>query len=410
MNARCQKTKELQQAADEMAQAAEVHSARREESQRNFYEHLIKAGKIPAKDFNLLTRVVNDRLAIKGLDSSEDKVCPVFADIGSAWSGEMSPEKPSASEVLPGKFMLYRGRMNEQHGEPGIGKSNVSLLFAMQEIHAGRDVIYIDPEDSVFGICRRLAALGAKRESVVKHLHYINPSVDQLWKLQLWAFHCRPSLVILDGLSRAMMLDDKDEDRAKEVLEFISAHVRPFLFSEAAVLISDHVTKSKDSRGRHSRGSGAKLGEWDGVSYEVDLIKAYTPTQAGALSLKICKDRNGGVGQIGEVALEIHFSPGEDGITKHEFVVPSKKEFKPTQCMEKVSRFLEINPDAGSKDVRDMGGFQAQRIDQAIRHLEEAGFIKKESGGPRNKTRFKVLRPYREPQEEPRGNESGDQS
>jgi hypothetical protein len=310
----------------------------------------------------------------------------------------MSPEKPAVAEVLPGKFMLYRGRMNEQHGEPGIGKSNVSLLFAMLEMNAGRDVVYIDPEDTVFGICRRLASLGANREAVVKHLKYINPATEHFWKLHLWAGLCQPSLVILDGLSRTMMLDGKDEDKAKEVLEFTSDYVRPFLLSEAAVLVSDHVVKSQEARGRHSRGSGAKLGEWDGVSYEVKLIKSYTPKQEGGLKLVISKDRNGGVGQIGEVALEIHFTPGEDGITAHKFTLPDKGAgFRPTECMEKISRYLEENPDAGSKDVRDNINYRGETVDGSITRLEQEGYLIKHKGGKGKKTRYQLLKPYREP-------------
>jgi hypothetical protein len=389
---------------------SEADKRKKLDNLQKLYALLIEKKKIPPFDLKETNLIASDRLEMLSEveQNAQRPVCPVFADVGEAWSGDMSPEKPSVAEVMPGKFMLYRGRMNEQHGEPGIGKSNVSLLFAMLEMNAGRDVVYIDPEDTIFGICRRLAALGASREAVVKHLKYINPTTEHFWKLHLWACICRPSLVILDGLSRSMMLDGKDEDRAKEVLEFTSDYVRPFLLSEAAVLVSDHVTKSKESRGRHSRGSGAKLGEWDGVSYEVELINAYTPTQAGGLRLRICKDRNGGVGQINEVALEIHFSPGEDGKTTHRFAHPTSGEFRPTHCMEKVSIFLENNPDAGLKDVRENVTFKHQRIDQALKQLEKEGFLKvHKDGGKRN--RYHVLKPYREEQEPEKQPELGDQ-
>lgn len=384
--------------------AIQSHQAAREANLKKLFEFLVKKENFP-KQTSFQTFLINAQLGANGIDDPDNTLAPVFENVDLAWSGDMALEKPQVAEVLPGKCMLYRGRMNEQHGEPGIGKSNVALLFAMLEMNAGKDVLFIDPEDTLRGLCLRFAALGADRAITLKHLHYINPKVDFFWKLQLWACMRKPSLVVVDGLAACLSAAGFDEDHAKDVLQFSANYLRPFLWSDAAVLITDHVTKSKESRGRHSRGSGAKLGEWDGAVYEIELIKAYTPTEAGGLRMKVCKDRNGGVGKIGDTALEIHFSPDGQGKTNHRFALPSKGEFSPTRCMEAVSRYLETNPEAAMKDVRGIGGFKHKVIDEACARLEAEGFLKIDRQGLGKSNRYQVLKPFREahgstPQEE----------
>lgn len=374
--------------------AIQKQEAARQANLKKLFEFLLKQETFP-KHHSFQTFLTNANLAVRGVEDAEKPLAPVFENVDLAWSGDMALEKPQVAEVMPGKCMLYRGRMNEQHGEPGIGKSNVALLFAMLEMNAGNDVLFIDPEDTLRGLCLRFAALGADRATTLKHLHYINPKVDFFWKLQLWAVIKKPSLVVVDGLAACLSAAGFDEDHAKDVLQFSANYLRPFLWSDAAVLITDHVTKSKETRGRHSRGSGAKLGEWDGAVYEIELIKAYTPTEAGGLRMKVCKDRNGGVGKIGDTALEIHFSPDGQGKTNHRFALPSK-EFSPTRCMEAVSRYLETNPKAAMKDVRGIGGFKHKVIDDACALLEAEGFLKIDRQGSGKSNRYQVLKPFRE--------------
>jgi hypothetical protein len=97
-----------------------------------------------------------------------------------------------------------------------------------------------------------------------------------------------------------MATEDLDEDKAKDTLKFLRRTLRPFAELGCAVVILDHVVKNKSGQGRWSRGSGAKIGQYDGVSYVLQLIESYTPKKAGKLSLKVAKDRHGGVGAINQ--------------------------------------------------------------------------------------------------------------
>jgi len=103
---------------------------------------------------------------------------PPFVDLSVFLSGEFIPERPSVAEALPGRFLFYAGRLNEIHGEPGQGKTNVAIAAMNLVLAAGGSVLYIDPEDTPGGFVKRALGLGGDAAAIgerVKYLH--NPTV-----------------------------------------------------------------------------------------------------------------------------------------------------------------------------------------------------------------------------------------
>ena len=145
------------------------------------------------------------------------------------------------------------------------------------------------------------------------YLH--DPTPEELIRAQEWTRQHKPTLVTLDGLAETITACRYKEDSSSDVLEFFKIYIRPFADAGAAVNLSDHVVKSLEGRGLWSRGSGAKMGRYDGVSYNVTTITPYSPTQAGALKFAIAKDRNGGLGAKGEEIFIANFTPNGNGQT-----------------------------------------------------------------------------------------------
>jgi hypothetical protein len=177
-----------------------------------------------------------------------------------------------------------------------------------------------------------------------------------------------------------------DEDKAKDILPFLRQNLRPFAEAGAAVIVADHVTKSTESNRRFARGSVSKAGRYDGVSYELMLGKAYSPTQEGFVRLKVSKDRNGGVGAVGMIAAEAHFLPSINGRTIVVFREARDKQeqngkpWKPTEIMGKIITHLEVVGEASTTDLRCLGG-KTDYINKAIRFLKEEGKILSEARG-----------------------------
>lgn len=322
---------------------------------------------------------------------------PLFADFKQILDGGFKREMPSVCEAMPGRFILYAGRINELHGESGVGKSNINLTIAHRIMQKGGTVLFLDPEDNPQGIAQRFMSLGGNPNDLIHRFKYVhNPEPGDYPGLIEWAKKHKPTAVFLDGLAEALIAEGYDENSV-EVLTFLRQRIRPFADAGAAVVLADHVAKNRETRGRNPRGSGAKLGRFDGAVYSVELLKPYSPTTAGAVRLTIAKDRNGGVGYVGQRVAELHFSPGEDGQTETYFTTASEigKPFLPTALMEKVSKFVESQDLAPSKNVieRSIEG-KNEYIRKAIDALLEGGFCKAEQRD--RSTQIISIKPFRE--------------
>jgi AAA domain len=329
-------------------------------------------------------------------ESDQQPQEPRFADFSKLIAEGFKREMPSLCEHDEGKFLLYASRVNEIHTEPGVGKTNLALSICGEIAHDGNAVLYLDPEDNANGIGSRFVALGGRPEDLMERMRYVqDPRPDEYAGLHAWAKEHKPALVVLDGLAEAMAAEGLSEREETDVLMFFRSRIRPFTDAGCAVLISDHVAKDGESRGRWSRGSGAKLGHYDGVSYEVKLKKAYSPEIDGFVRLVVAKDRNGGVGPVGHIVTDLHFGHDEDGNPDIRFEPPRdeiKEKWRPTGLMEKISRFIE---DKGPQTKTILRGFgKHDYVDQAITQLVEGGHMTIEQKGAA--MLHKISKPYRE--------------
>lgn len=325
----------------------------------------------------------------------------MFADIAALIAAGLEPERPTVAPVLPnGGCLLYGGRLNEIHGEPCVGKTNVALALCLPLLREGRGILYVDPEDTARSAVRRLLAFGAEPAQVVAHFHHTQcPEVQDYPRLIAWATSARPALVVIDGCAEILASLGLDENDPGDFLSFCRDRLQPFTELGCAVLLADHVVKSAEGRGRWARGTGAKMGKYDGVSYSVELGKSYSPSLPGHVRLRIAKDRNGGIGVIGQAIAEIHFTPDElQETTEVKFRRPLAKNdghepFTPTSIMERISRRLEEYPDSSQRDLRALG--KSQYVDLALELLQKDGHLSINPGSGRRSTHYTLLQPYR---------------
>jgi len=303
---------------------------------------------------------------------------PPFVDLAPFFAGEIELEVPTVAPIGGGKFLLYRGRINEFHAEPGTGKTNVAIAAAISVLSDGGKILVLDPEDNPRAYARRLRQFGCNPELVssVSYLH--NPTPEEIEESIAWASENPVDLVLLDGLAELMAGAGLSEDKADETIRFLKQYVRPFADMGAAVLLSDHVTKSTEGRGIFSRGSGAKLGRYDGIVYEICAGKAYTPDEEGFVKLKIAKDRQGGVGPRGTIPYEVNFEPAADGTTAIAFTAKdasNREEWKPTAIMGKIVSHLTLYTTDTKSGVANSIGGKRETVMKAIEILAKEGRI-----------------------------------
>jgi len=332
-----------------------------------------------------------------------DPLCEgLFADNAAIIAAGLDPERPSVGEFSPGKFLFYAGRLNEIHGEPGTGKSNIGAVASILTLAKDQQVLCIDPEDSATSAIRRLVSFGCSHDVIIKGFRHTGcPTSEDYSRLHAWAERNKPALVLVDGLAEALAADGLSEDKPDEFLKYCRDRLQPFTAAGAAVLLADHVVKSTESRGRWSRGTGAKMGRYDGVSYSVELGKGYSPSVPGFVRLRISKDRNGGIGVIGQEVAEIHFEPKGEGTTSvkvKEARCAQEGRFIPTAIMEKVSRRLETFPDSSTRDLRGLG--KSQFVDDAISELVQRGHLEVSKATAGKRSSYRLISSYRQEAED----------
>lgn len=238
----------------------------------------------------------------------------VVEDLGAVIRGEEPEIVPTLLCRSDGQALIYPGLLHWVMGEPACGKTWLALVAALAGAQSGVDSLYLDYEGSRRIVGARLARLGAA-EANVDHIAYVRPSGGSptTGPAALRLVRERSvGLVVVDGAAKAMARDGLDEDKAADVLGWLERMVWPLCEVGATVVILDHVTKDKDSRGRWARGNGAKLGEVDGAAYSVEVAEAWSRARSGSARIRVAKDREGVVGAVGEVVAMLRFVPGDD--------------------------------------------------------------------------------------------------
>jgi hypothetical protein len=166
--------------------------------------------------------------------------------------------------------LICRGDITMMIGEPGVGKSwlSMSLAVAVAEGHqswlgrkvdsGNQRVLYVDEENPEALITLRLRKLGLSDEGInnVRYLHRQGVRLDRHPdRLLDEALDWEPTLIVLDSLTR---LHTKDENNAGEVAGLFNDGVVPLARETGATtLILHHVNKGDGTSSfSRARGSG----------------------------------------------------------------------------------------------------------------------------------------------------------
>ena len=351
-----------------------------------------------------------------------------FEDLAQLASGIELPPTPTVFQREDGQGLFYRGAVNDLHGEPGCGKSMIAQIATAQELKADRDVIYIDYEDSARNVVKRLLLLGVSGEQIIGHLHYVRPSAKPSSPTSLggWRetldYADTATLAIIDGVTSCLAYAGLDSNSGDDIAAWYNTMPRLISACGPAVVLIDHVVKSKDNRGRYAGGSMQKLALIDGISYSVDMTKPVGKGVRGTIVIKSGKDR------ISEIEEHCAVSWSSNGSHLREAarieinstdpklmrvtiarpnMMPSDETTRqrglerPTGLMEKISRIVENAPEEPNQTeiielLKDDGSSARKTtVLTAINRLLEGGWISNRSGR-NNRNIYASVRPYRQ--------------
>ncbi|MFJ8784999.1 DnaB-like helicase N-terminal domain-containing protein [Streptomyces sp. NPDC102476] len=218
-----------------------------------------------------------------------------FSDLSPVLDGTHKPAQPTIGARDDGIGLFYPGRVNGIQGESEAGKSWVALVSCLIEINRGNHVVYLDFEDSEEGVVSRMLLIGANPRDIAEQFHYVRPGTTPT-PAALKAFIARigdlaPSLIIVDGVTEAMVMLGLELKENTEIAKFGRMLLRPLADTGAAVVPLDHVVKSTESRGRYALGGVHKLNAVDGVQYMLEAVRPFGINTEGRSRLRIAKDR-----------------------------------------------------------------------------------------------------------------------
>lgn len=348
-----------------------------------------------------------------------------FEDLTQLASGVELPPTPTVFQREDGQGLFYRGAVNDLHGEPGCGKSMIAQIATAQELKNNRDVIYIDYEDSARNVVKRLLLLGVTGEQIISHLHYVRPSAKPSSPTSLdgWRetldYADTATLTIIDGVTSCLAYAGLDSNSGDDIAAWYNTMPRLISACGPAVVLIDHVVKSKDNRGRYAGGSMQKLALIDGISYSVDMTKPVGKGVRGTIVIKSGKDRISEIEEHCAVswssngshlreAARIEINSTDPKLMRVTIARPnmmpsdteSAKRFRATGLMEKISTIIqdsgEISFNQLMHELKDDGsGARRGTVKESVTTLCEEEYLSKRSGA-NNTIIYSSNRPYRQ--------------
>lgn len=195
-----------------------------------------------------------------------------------------------------GVKLLHSGASYSVQAPPGSGKSFVAQALAAEVLAGGGNVLYLDYEDSNRKVARRLVDLGVSKSTLKDSTRYFynRPPVhtadapNQFAKMLAgneW------SLIVLDGVNRAMGLAGYDSNSDKDTNAWVDEVARVLEATGATVVRVDHTAKNGNDSS--AKGSGSKDAALTGASLTAIVEHKFGPGRRGVMRLKVNKDRPG---------------------------------------------------------------------------------------------------------------------
>jgi hypothetical protein len=314
------------------------------------------------------------------------------------WSPvDLAPSSPANTSThhppcscAPTASLFYDGAVHTISGESESGKTWLTLIAALQ-LSDGRQ--------------RRLRRLRRPRRprhrppprprrhppQIRDHFAYIRPDrpLDDDGRTQLAPALTDARLVIIDGVTEAMTMHGYDLNSNADSATFQGLLPRWIADHGPAVVMIDHVVKDKEKQDRFALGAQHKLAGIDGVAYIVKMIQPFARGNRGLARVDIAKDRPGHVREHahGRTIAEFTLDATRSDVVLIAHLMPPGAEtgragdtFEPTVLMEKISRYVQLNPGMSKKAIEDAVNGKTTTKRLALELLVTRGYVGTKTG------------------------------
>lgn len=313
--------------------------------------------------------------------------------------GTVSRPTPTVGMLSDGTYLFYAGRVNGLFGDSGDGKSWVALVTAAQEVAAKHHVIWIDFEDDEVGTVQRLLALGADPGGIVRCFHYLRPQeffgleAQTRFRSLVEGYH--PSLVVVDSTGEAMSVDGTKPNDDDDVARWNRRFPRFMANLGPAVVLVDHLPKANGGA-LFAIGSQRKRAAITGAVFLVEATAEFGIARCGRSKLTTAKDRCGTHvrgARAADFVLDATTTPYDVTLSAPVNTTEGGT-FRPTALMEKVSRYVELNPGITTRSIRTAIRGKTEYVILAVDLLVAEGYIAT-APGPRRAVVHRSIQAFR---------------
>lgn len=307
-----------------------------------------------------------------------------------------------------GTALFYKGKVNGLFGDPESAKSWLAQIAVVEALNHDGAATYIDLDhNGMDATAARLMLLGARPDHLwdPDRFRYYDPEDDrQLRNAAKETARRAPDVYVLDSLGEVLPLlgmASKDND---EVTLALRSVVQPAADAGTCVITIDHLPKGTEARSSgFAIGGMAKKRAIRGAYLRVNSKVKPSPGGIGRSVLLIEKDSTGELrktcagGYAGELTLDsTHAAITRWSVSREHSPVAEDGTFRPTELMEKISRYLEDSSPVGQSraDIQDTVGGKHTTIDTALAIMLNEGFIGRVKGR-RNAWVHSSTSPYR---------------
>lgn len=280
--------------------------------------------------------------------------CWTPINLAAVLAGEGNEDTPAILTRDDGQHLLYPGRIHTLAADSESGKSWLCFYACHQQLNQGQHAIYIDFEDNQVGAVNRLLALGTPPATIIERFHYIRPdqAFDAAADAHLAGLNeaTHPTIAIIDGVTEALSLTGANSNSDVDIAALYH-HARQLARHGTAVTLVDHVPKDPTNRAGPT-GSQHKRAGIDGAGLSLEVLQPFGKNRTGRSRILILKDRHGALRGVAHNARnlgELVITSTPDGVTIALTPPPTADTtFRPTVYMERISRFLEEQPEGVS--------------------------------------------------------------
>jgi hypothetical protein len=310
----------------------------------------------------------------------------------------LTEDRPPPQPTIGTGRIVYPGARHIYSGEPESAKTIAGYATLLEEARAGHYVLLADFEMGPDQAKQRLRDLGAT-DADLGCVLYVEPTTEPTEDdYETIVVEYAPTVAFFDAAAGAFDVAGLDDNKRADAERFTSTFIRPLWTRGVATILADHVTKSRETRGRYTIGSERKLGGAD-VHLGFETVRPLRRGGNGLVKITTHKDRFGFLPRPYAAELHLVSDPDTHAITWTFQPATSSTgdtEWKPTGLMERVSRYLELAGTAQTRNtICDAVKGKRTYVLEAITVLIADGYAA-EASTTGNSKPVRSVKPYRE--------------